>query len=331
MSRAGASLLALLALCTANPAAGGESRGMDVAARAFARFETGSDEVRFGALEFAGGLELSARAPEFGGFSAMRFSTPGGDFVGVADTGYWFFGRIARDGAGRPAGLEAFSMTPIMDGEGPVTRDKRFADAEGLEIHDGTAIVSFEREHRLVEYGLERPEMGPPRTRVDFLVPAYELRVNKGFETLARARDDGPLAGARIAITERSIDEAGNIFAAVLEGPARGVFTVARHDGFDITDGAFLPGGDLLLLERRYTPLTGVAMRMRRIAGEAIGPGRLADGDVVMEADMGQRIDNMEALDVWRGADGATMISVLSDDNRSFLQRTLYLEFRLVE
>jgi hypothetical protein len=39
----------------------------------------------------------------------------------------------------------------------------------------------------------------------------------------------------------------------------------------------------------------------------------------------------MEGLDVVRGPDGETRIIVVSDDNRSFLQRNLMLEFRLAE
>ena len=35
-------------------------------------------------------------------------------------------------------------------------------------------------------------------------------------------------------------------------------------------------------------------------------------------------------LEAWVRADGATILSILSDDNQSFLQRTLYLEFRLL-
>ena len=46
---------------------------------------------------------------------------------------------------------------------------------------------------------------------------------------------------------------------------------------------------------------------------------------------MSYQIDNMEGLDVWRRDDGALMVSIVSDDNHSFLQRNLYLEFRLVE
>jgi hypothetical protein len=36
-------------------------------------------------------------------------------------------------------------------------------------------------------------------------------------------------------------------------------------------------------------------------------------------------------LDVWRRADGVLMVSIVSDDNQSLLQRNLYLEFRLDE
>jgi hypothetical protein len=39
----------------------------------------------------------------------------------------------------------------------------------------------------------------------------------------------------------------------------------------------------------------------------------------------------MEGLDVWQRDDGATMLSILSDDNQSFLQRTIYLEFVVSE
>jgi hypothetical protein len=132
-------------------------------------------------------------------------------------------------------------------------------------------------------------------------------------------------------VSEKSLDKAGNIFAAIIEGPHKGVFTVKRSGDFDITDGAFLPDGDLLLLERSFTVAEGVKMRLRRIKGEAIARGSVADGPILLEADMGYQIDNMEAMDVWRRADGQLMVSLMSDDNHSMLQRNLYLEFVLHE
>jgi hypothetical protein len=148
---------------------------------------------------------------------------------------------------------------------------------------------------------------------------------------VTRASSSGPHQGGLVVVSEKSLDKAGNIFAAIIEGPHTGVFTVRRDGDFDITDGAFLPDGDLLLLERSYRPSDGVRMRLRRIQGESIAKGRLADGPVLFEADMGYQIDNMEGLDVWQRGDGKTMVSLVSDDNHSLLQRNLYLEFILHE
>ncbi|MBN9066331.1 MAG: esterase-like activity of phytase family protein, partial [Rhizobiales bacterium] len=149
--------------------------------------------------------------------------------------------------------------------------------------------------------------------------------------TVAYAPEDGALKGARVVVSEKSLDENGNQFAAILEGPEKGVFTVKRSGKFDITDGAFLPNGDLLLLERSFSYAHGVAMQLRRIDGKTIRKGKLADGPMLFQADMSYQIDNMEGLDVWRRGDGALMISMVSDDNQSLLQRNLYLEFKLDE
>lgn len=330
MARLFALLLASLILFSPASAVIAEPVSVQVTARPIHNFRIGRDETRFGPFEFVGGLELVGGRP-FGGMSAFRFREPGSTFAGVTDTGFWYFGRVERDAEGKPAGWSGLSMVPMVDAQGRPNDNKVEVDAEGLAVVGDRAIVSFEREHKVLEYRLDPDDMGPPLRSLDFLVPVRELRRNRGFETVIATPRDGPHRGAIIVIAEMSIDRAGNIFAAVLDGPRKGVFTVARTDGYDITDGAMLPDGDLLLLERRFSLPAGVAMRLRRIAADSVGRGRLADGPVLMEADMAYQIDNMEGLDVWRRADGATMVSIVSDDNRSFLQRNLYLEFRLVE
>lgn len=303
---------------------------MTVDSRPIRHFRIGSTETRFGPFEFVGGLEMTSRGRNFGAVSSMRFRLPGRDFIGVADTGFWFFGRLEHDAEGRPVAVEDFRMEPIVDDDGAPTREKWMTDAEGLAVKGDIATVGFEREHRVAQFEIAPGAMGPALRALDFLVPAYELRNNRGFETVAYAPEGGALGGALVIVAERSIDKSGNVFAGVLSGPQAGVFTVVRRDDFDITDGAFLPDGDLLLLERRFSMAAGVAMRLRRIAADTIGKGRLADGPVLLEADMSYQIDNMEALDVWRRADGAVMVSLMSDDNHSLLQRNLYLEFELM-
>ncbi|HWK68633.1 MAG TPA: esterase-like activity of phytase family protein [Rhizobiaceae bacterium] len=324
---------AALLLAIPLPPASGQApvARLEVSSRPITQFHIGHQTKDFGPLEFIGGLEMVSRGRHFGALSSFRFLSPGGDFVGVADTGFWFFGKVVRDEAQRPVGIADFTMQAMVDAKGNALDEKQYVDAEGLEVKDGVATVGFERQHRVAQFRIEPKDMKAPIRELDFVIPRRELRQNKGFETVVQAPAGGPLEGSIVLVSERSLDEEGNIFAAILEGPGKGIFKVKRDDGFDITDGAFLPNGDLLLLERRFAVADGVAMRLRRIDGETIRAGRVADGRVLLSADMGYQIDNMEGLDVWRRADGALMVSVISDDNHSLFQRNLYLEFQLHE
>ena len=78
-------------------------------------------------------------------------------------------------------------------------------------VKDDLATVSFERNHRIAEYDLGRTPAGPQLRTLDFLVPAEELRQNRGFETVAYAPAGGRLAGARVIVSEKSLDTDGNI------------------------------------------------------------------------------------------------------------------------
>ena len=60
-------------------------------------------------------------------------------------------------------------------------------------------------------------------------------------------------------------------------------------------------------------------------------PGAVVDGPTIFDADLGYEIDNMEGLDVHRTGDGELVLTMISDDNFSMLQRTLLLQFTLVE
>jgi hypothetical protein len=160
-----------------------------------------------------------------------------------------------------------------------------------------------------------------------FLVPATSCARTAASRRSTRAHPHGQHEGGLVVVSEKSLDKNGNIFAAIIEGPNKGVFTVKRNGEFDITDGAFLPDGDLLLLERSFSMADGVAMRLRRIYGESIAKGAVADGPVLLRPTWATRSTTWKAMDVWQRADGALMVSLMSDDNHSILQRNLYLEF----
>ncbi len=103
-----------------------------------------------------------------------------------------------------------------------------------------------------------------------------------------------------------------------------------RLEGFDITDSAELPDGDLLILERRFRYSEGIKMRIRRIGAAEFKPGAVVTGEVLLQATDALNIDNMEAIGVHRRG-GETVITVMSDDNFSPLQRTLIMQFTLPE
>ncbi|MBP1885215.1 esterase-like activity of phytase family protein [Sinorhizobium mexicanum] len=301
-----------------------------VQARQIRQFKAGSNERVFGRLEFIGGIEITSRNPLLGAISAIRFRLGSDSFVAVMDTGHWVEGAVLRDDRGRLQGLSDLTVTSMIDGDGGVELEKWRVDSEGLALRDGEAIVSFEQLARIEVY----PDPGFARSRpIGHMVlpfPIEELRINGGLETIAIAPKNGPLHGAAVVVAERSVDEADNLLAGILEGPMKGAFSVVREDPYAVTDGAFLPNGDLLLLERRFNLASGLGMRIRRIAGGHIRPGAVVDGEVLLTADMSYQIDNMEGLDVVVRPDGEIRVIVVSDDNHSILERNLMLEFRLV-
>ncbi len=316
-------------LCLSGPAAAAGIEDVPVTNRVISRFKPGSDQRVFGKLEFLGGISYTSGNALLGAISAIRFREDRENFVAVLDTGHWLTGRIERDAEGRLSGLADVRARSMIDRDGEDEKVKGRMDAEGMALFRGEVLVAFEVFHRIDAY----PDPGfmeaRPSRRLKVPIERREMRGNKGMEALAISPAAGPLGAVPVVVTERSLDRDGNVFAAVLDGPRKGLFAVKRSDPWDITDGAFLPNGDLLLLERRFRLSDGMGMRIRRIDGETIRPGAVVDGEVLIDADLSQQIDNMEGLDVVAMGKDDIRIIVVSDDNHSILQRNLMLEFRL--
>jgi hypothetical protein len=140
-----------------------------------------------------------------------------------------------------------------------------------------------------------------------------------------------PLAGTLIALSERGLDADGNLIGFLIGGKTPGQFGLRRSDKFDVSDAVLLPSGDLLVLERKFSWLSGVGIRIRRIALKSVAPGAVVDGPSIFEADLGNEIDNLEGIDAHVTPEGETVLTMVSDDNFSMIQRTLLLQFTLVE
>ncbi|MDR9783474.1 esterase-like activity of phytase family protein [Rhizobium redzepovicii] len=323
-----AAIVLSIAAAGAYPAWAGD---VPVISRQISDFRIGSSETRFGPLEFLGGLEMVSSKALFGSLSSIRFRPDQKHFVVVLDTGQWLTGSIERDIKGRLSGLSNVEITAMKNSAGRSFEGKGHMDAEGLAFDGGRVLVSFEQDHRVDVY----PDPGFAQSgaiaTLPILIPRKMLSDNRGIETITVAPASSPLKGGVVIVSERGLDSDGNRLAAILSGPLKGRFAVARDGSFDVTDGVFLPNGDLLLLERRFNMAEGIGMRLRRVKGADIKPGAVVDGELLLEGNFNSQIDNMEGLDAFQAADGTTHIILVSDDNHSILQRNLMLEFRLFE
>ncbi|WP_322989219.1 esterase-like activity of phytase family protein [Hoeflea sp.] len=310
------------------PSVRAEENAIEVRSRLIENFKVGSDQTRFGDFEFVGGLELSSSDSVLGGMSAIRLSADRQRFLGVMDTGFWYAGALDRDDQNRMIGVRDFKVSPILGSDESSSREKWRFDAEGMVLRGDEALVSFEQLHRVDIYPAQAPGGAKPTGSLPLQIPLPEFRGNRGLEAIMVAPEGSALAGAVVAVSEMSLGKDGNIFAAILTGSSKGVFHVKRDPPYNVTDGDFLPNGDLLLLERRFSIAQGVGMRIRRFDGSRIGVGNLIDGEVILESDYGYQIDNMEGLDVTTDEQGQVFVTLVSDDNHSILQRNLLLEFR---
>ena len=68
-------------------------------------------------------------------------------------------------------------------------------------------------------------------------------------------------------------------------------------------------------------------MRIRRLALESLKADALVDGHPMIAVDLAYQIDNMEGMAVHRTTKGETILTLVSDDNFSFIQRNLLLQF----
>jgi hypothetical protein len=303
--------------------------GITVEAKSIATFSVRApDQRRFGMVEYMGGLELKSSHREFGGFSAIRVASDGEHFISLTDRGWWLTGRIVNEG-GRPVGIAEAMMAPMLGPDGRPLAARGWHDTESLAERDGWLYVGIEGVNRIVRFDFARQGLLARAEVVPAPPGISHLPSNKGLEALTFAPRDSKLDGALIGFSERGLDINQNLKAFLIGGAGPGQFSVKRRADFDISDSATLPSGDVLLLERRFSWWTGIAIRLRRIAISDIAPGALVDGTDLLFADLGYQIDNMEGLSVHLDSSGDIVLTLISDDNFSLLQRTLLLQFKL--
>lgn len=302
---------------------------IDVVARPILSFHPSEpDRRKFGSLEFRGGLELTSRHHDFGGLSGLVMDADGERFTALTDKASWLKGRISyRDG--KPDGIGEALIAPMIGPDGDTLASRRWHDTESLTRDGGTFYAGIERVHQVVRYDFGKGGLLARGEPIPLPPQISKLPSNKGLECLAFVPQGMPLAGTLIGISERGLDENGDIQAFLIGGATPGNFSLKRSDDFDVTDCAVTPDADLIILERRFTIIRGVAMRMRRVPLSQLARGEIVEGEVLVTADRTYQLDNMEGLGVHREASGDFVLTLISDDNFSPLQRTILLQFTL--
>lgn len=318
-----------------------DASATDIAARITARQLPGfsvSDpsRVRFSRLDYVGGFEVRSDRREVGGLSGLVIGDGGRRFLSLSDDGLMVKAQIERDARGRPVGLSSATVRRLRTSKGMLSRDKAQSDTESLDVFVGEGgrsfgVVSFEGRPTVMVGPMDADGFVGPMTAIDLPKETRLLQANRGLESVAALPAGNGLGGRFIILAEEAERGAktDNQPGWVVGGKSPYSFRVRRTDGYDLTDAKVGPDGRLYVLERSFSFLTGIRCRIRVFSLSDIRPGAVIEGETLLEASMSEEIDNMEGLAIWRTAGGETRISLISDDNRAFLQRTLYLEFRL--
>lgn len=274
---------------------------------------------RVGLLEPVGGLVLSGDAPAFGGFSAMVVRN--GRATLLSDGGNIVSFAIRR---GEVRDLRA-GFLPGGPGTGWRKWDR---DSESLAVDPATGRlwVGFERANAIWRYA-------PGFTRAEAWQRPAEMRrwsTNSGPESLVRFADGSFLTIAERASRKRPREAV--LFAGdPAEAGTRAVrFSYRPPTGYDPSDAVELPGGDVLVLNRRYRPPLRFAAKLALVPRAAIRADAVVTGREVATLRWPVLGENAEGLAVTRER-GRTMLWIVTDNDSMWLRRTLLLKFRLHE
>jgi len=263
---------------------------------------------------------------EHGGYSGrLHLGVDGKSLIAVSDRGDYVSGEIVR------LGKEIIDVTresmgflkpaPWSTNATPEGRPPPFnSNAEALAVSsDGIVWVAFEGFHRLRRFEALDAAAGGVKGHDDF--PSFQS--NSGMEALAV-----DAKGRLYTLPERSGKWTRPFQVYRREGKTWMRWAkLPRRDRFLPTGADIGPDGRFYLLERRFEVLQGFAMRIRRFDLDETG---LSNEVTLLESPF-RIYGNTEGISVWRAQDGSLRVTVITDDNFSFLQSTQLHEFRVMD
>ncbi|WP_022707868.1 esterase-like activity of phytase family protein [Paracoccus zeaxanthinifaciens] len=270
-------------------------------------------------LDYVGTYVWSEDRADFGGFSGIEVSDDGQTFHALSDRSQLYWGRFERDGQGIVRGMRTLGRAHLRDSRGRPLPPGYTGDSEGLAIGpDGTVHVSFEGLNRVASY----PDLegGPTVLRRAPKLPG--MVVNNGLEALAI----GP-EGELLTLPEASKSKDTPFVLLEYSDDRWHRRAEIRRDGDWLMVGADMgPDGWLYLLERDFNGILGFSSRVRRVMLDDDG---VTEDEIVLRT-RSLQYDNLEGIAAWDDGIG-TRLTMISDDNFLFVQRTEIVEYRLRE
>ncbi len=291
-----------------------------------------------GKLAFLAGLELKGSGVGLGGVSGLdpfEHSTSRVELAAVTDDGHLLAVRLELDERQHAVDAACFHA-PILGPNDKPLRGKRDSDAEGIAASpQGDHYIVFERRHRIerLHNGDGGMQEGPALAGLD------RLRSNQALEAIAIFDDGLMLVGAETPNARlqphpvwrlQPDPDAPSGYSDA--GPA--AFKLAGEVGYGLTGFAPTPAGNLMTLERFWTPATGARIKVGWISG---ADARTATGLVAphtvarLDRESGHAVDNFEGLAATPADDGSVHVWMVSDNNFNPAQRTLIYQFAFDE
>lgn len=314
-------LLAALIFVTLGPMPGAVTRGPDevMIQRAAARpllFAPGTK----GMMRFVKGWHLVSPHSRFGGFSALARTGPG-DFLLVGDNGHAT--RLALDSRGAVSSVRIRAL-PTVDGR---PARKSMADTEAMYIDPATGKVwlALEGVNEIWRLDADLSKIESRRK-----LPKPYWRANRGPEAMARLAD-----GRTVVFSEDTYRDPRGREALIYTGdpaapgPAPVRFFYDSDGRGLVSDAAALPDGRFLLVHRRlgFDPVFTTIVAI-------VDPADIRRDAVVRARTIGRvprpLAENYEGATV-SVEGGRTFLWLVADDNFNVWQRSLLLQFELVD
>ena len=273
-----------------------------------------------GPMRFVRGWHLVSPHSRFGGFSALAHTAPG-QFLLVGDNGYST--RLSLDSRGAVSSVRVRAL-PTIDGR-PARKSMADVEAMFVEAASGKVWLALEGINQIWRLDADLSKIESRRK-----LPQPRWPKNSGPEAMARLAD-----GRTVIFSENADDDPRGREALIYTGdpaapgPAPIRFFYDSAGRGRISDAAALPDGRILLVHRRlgFDPVFTTVIAI-------VDPADIKKDAVVRSRTIGRvprpLAENYEGAAI-SVEEGRTWLWLVADDNFNVWQRSLLLQFELVD